>query len=173
MSSSAHIMDCLRSDYGTYDTTIKLNGLSYITDTVLPKDFPEIKLHGYSAFEARGYKCYPIDRKIYNVPIVASIIEGIKNDSTIRRTIKFPLGIYNDPVAFYLPECGVHVGDCIKFSQYDMVVTQIQYNLATNIAPATVEIILKDKATGKRLHVTRGLYHVIRSSGLAKMTLFE
>ena len=169
MFSSAHIMDCLRSDYGTYDTTIKLNGLSCISDTVLPKDFPEIKLHEYSAFEARGYKCYPIDRKIYNVPIVASIIEGIKNDGTIRRTIKFPLGIYNDPVAFYLPECG----DCIKFSQYDMVVTQIQYNLATNIAPATVEIILKDKATGKRLHVTRGLYNVIKPLDLARMTVFE
>ena len=126
---------------------------------------------GYSTIQTDS--CHGLE--IYsNDDVIAEYVhEKIKDDGTICIEARLYDYRIHGKTASGIPFCGIHVGDHVKFRDHNVVVQEMRSDLAASCRPAIVEFILKDETTGKKLHVTRGLYHVIRSSGLARMTLFE
>lgn len=169
--NTAHTIAFRMDDDGVYNTTIRLDSGCYIDDTCLPDDFPNIKLWGYSTIQTNS--CYRLEMFSNDDVITEYVYEKIKDDGTIYREARLYDYRIHGKTASGIPFCGIHVGDHVRFRDHNVVVHEMRSNLAASYRPAVVDFVLKDETTGKKLHVTRGLYHVIRSSGLARMTVFR
>ena len=169
--NTAHTIAFRMDDDGIYNTTIRLDSGCYIDDTCLPDDFPNIKLWGYSTIQTNS--CYRLEMFSNDDVITEYVYEKIKDDGTIYREARLYDYRIHGKTASGIPFCGIHVGDHVRVRDHNVVVHEMRSNLAASYRPAVVDFVIKDETTGKKFHVTRGLHHVIRSSGLAKMTLFE
>ena len=169
--NTAHTIAFRMDDDGIYNTTIRLDSGCYIDDTCLPDDFQNIKLWGYSTIQTDS--CHGLE--IYsNDDVIAEYVhEKIKDDGTICREARLYDYRIHGKTASGIPFCGIHVGDHVKFREYNVVVQEMRSDLASSCRPAIVEFILKDETTGKKFHVTHGLYNVIKPLDLARMTVFR
>lgn len=169
--NTAHTIAFRMDDDGIYNTTIRLDSGCYIDDTCLPDDFPNIKLWGYSTIQTDS--CYRLEMFSNDDVITEYVYEKIKDDGTIYREARLYDYRIHGKTASGIPFCGIHVGDHVRFRDHNVVVHEMRSNLAASYRPAVVDFVLKDETTGKKFHVTRGLYNVIKPLDLARMTVFR